>query len=224
MSRTDSVRDQEYADIRRWFSQSDFGTLFHGDDGRAWPMARDVAARWEREAQTVVDEFLAGERAQIIVGGALCAGVMILGAVVSAKFGVGAHSGAFGVGAFALAHFWSLYCLWWHTRQVRALRHRIVVSLAATAPYAAEIGEPRRRTNPWRTALHVWVAVLVSLALGAMGWEDYMQPIMIALLIGVAIAWLLYGAAERTDFLQRQADFRRDTNARRGATALRRRR
>jgi hypothetical protein len=47
------------AAIARWFGTSPFGPLFFADDGRAWPIGEEAAAKWKAEANGQLSEFLA---------------------------------------------------------------------------------------------------------------------------------------------------------------------
>jgi hypothetical protein len=219
MRQTEAFREQEFAEIRRWFSHGEFGTMFHGDDGRAWPMAGDVAAQWEREGQTVVDEFLADRVLHNVFGVFIAACVFMLVQLIGSLLDLGSVTGQAAVMGFLAAHLADLNLHYFHTRRMRSVKARNVTSLATTAPFPRAIAAPRRRTNMWRVLTFAWVMMLLALASSDMLFGDYRQLLMCVLIGGIGVAWALYMAAQRVDFLQRQDDFRRDVRVTPAATA-----
>ena len=120
-------------------------------------------------------------------------------------YGTGVVLGAGTTFGIILLHGWSVWRLRRFRAELAALRSRILASLAGRTPLPAELAARYRKTNHWRLALHLWVGALVLALLACqhfIGPEAFPPAAVLASLVAVGIAWLLYFAARQVDLRQ----------------------
>ena len=201
------VIESERAMIDRWFAHSPLGPLFVADDGSMRPIAADALGPWRDEAFSILDKFIVDSRPPpqwalvvIIVGFTWL--LLALTPLLGLK---GGEIGGIIMAGLLLWHGHDFYLLWRYRRDLRALRSRIAASLALRTPVPAELARRYRRSNVWRTMLHLWIWSIVALALLSTHFADVekIRPEVFPVLVGsVGIAWLLYFLARRTDLAQ----------------------
>ncbi len=168
MNHEPKVREMERANVNRWFPVSPLGPMFDAGDGRMLPIPADAGDPWREEAYARIDKYLVEARppsqgAMVAVILAFTCGMLALQPVLGFS---GGQIGGIVMGGLALWHGHDVYLLWQYRRDLRALRARIAASLALRSPLPADLGARFRLTNPWRTALHIWVFGLVALVIG----------------------------------------------------------
>ncbi|MES2986809.1 MAG: hypothetical protein V4808_02780 [Pseudomonadota bacterium] len=209
MNHEGKVRDMERANVDRWFPPSPLGPMFDAGDGRMLPIPADAGAPWREEAYARIDKFLVESRppSQGAMVAIIIAFTLLLLALQPVLGFSGGQIGGIVMGGLALWHGHDFYLLWRYRQDLKALRARIAASLVLRSPLPAELGARFRRTNHWRTALHIWVWSLVTLAFGSLHFADpdRVPPAMTLLVpIGIVIAWLLYFASRRVDQSQQR--------------------
>jgi hypothetical protein len=195
MDRTRALREDEGAELDRWFSPSSYGMLFHAEDGRAWSMNPRDVEKWRSEGRAMND-FIA-------IGLFLASLVIAVLASRTFGFGLGASIGTgIGVG-MAAVHAWPYYCLWYHYQQMRKLRQRIIATMVAKSPLPVEIAAPYRRTNIFRLLLQIWIGLIVLATMLSMHFPFiYFMPVELPFLI-LGVAWGLYYASKHVDLQQK---------------------
>jgi hypothetical protein len=217
-----SVLRSEEAVIGRWFSDSPYGLLFHGPDGRAWRISGLDAAMWRARAMADLHGFIAGtggfDLLVLLMAGALAA---IAGLLASA---LGLHGGV--VAGAAMAGFVSVHPLLPFVRlqlfrkRQRRMKSDIVAALGLVSPLPADVAKPFRRRNIWYPLLYLTVFLMVASVVGielvahiAVGMAADpthtvvtgvdMRLVMAPLLTGLGLSWGFYYLAKSTDRKQR---------------------
>jgi len=209
MNHEPKVREMERANVNRWFPSSPLGPMFDAGDGRMLPIPADAGEPWRAEAYARIDKFLVESRpppqwAMVGIILAFTGGLLALQPLVGFS---GGQIGVIVMAGLTLWHGHDIYLLWQYRRDLRALRARIAASLALRSPLPAELGARFRQTNPWRTALHIWVFSLIALAIAAQHFvapDQVTGATMAVALLAVGVAWLLYFAARRVDRSQQR--------------------
>jgi hypothetical protein len=198
------VREMERAAVDRWFARTPLGPMFNPGKGRMLPIPADADKPWREEAYAIIDRFIVDSRpppqwAMMAIFLAFFCILLLLQRYTG--FG-GAEAGGIVFGGVALWHLDDFYRFWRYKRDLAALRARITASLALRSPVPEEIGRRYRRTNPWRTALQLWIFAFIGFVMTAPHWlppGDVSLPLMFSLVAAVGIAWLLYLLSRRAD-------------------------
>jgi hypothetical protein len=205
MDREKALRDGEREAVERWFPRGPLGRLFDAGDGRMLSIRDDVVPAWRDEAFAVIDAFVADTQRLRPDGVAVIAAVA-LASFLAIHFHHGAYAGvAVGIG-MAAVHILGMLRHQRYKRDLAAVRGRILHSLASSVPLPADLGKRFRQGNHWRTALNVWVGLLViaaGLAAHFMA-PDPFPPIATVITIAcIGIAWMLFFLARHADHQHR---------------------
>jgi hypothetical protein len=208
MNHEKRVREMERAAIERWFAQTPFGLMFNAGDGRTLQIRADLMESAREEAFAIIDKFITDSRPppQWAMVGVIIAFSLALMALQPLLGLGGGEIGGIVAGGLLLWHGDDWLRLFRYRRDLKALRARTAVALALRTPVPEELAARFRRSNPWRTALHLWVFGLVALAMLAMHFvppEAIDAGIMTLAIAAVGVAWVFYFLARRTDLAQR---------------------
>ena len=200
----------ERAAVERWFAPSPIGLMFDAGDRRMLQIRTDMVEAAREEAFAIIDRFIVESRpppqwALVAVIIAFSLALMALQPLLHLS---GGEIGGIVAGGLLLWHGDDWLRLWRYRRDLKALRARTAAALALRTPVPEELAGRYRRSNPWRTLLHVWVLGLVAATMLAMHFvpPDAIGGGITALVIAaVGVAWILYFLARRTDLAQRAA-------------------
>lgn len=220
MKTIESVREDEYAELDRWFSKTPMGMLFYAANGGARAISDEDAENWKRKGRSKIDQFLADTPSRSSAAILFCGAAGLIIYFVSMKMGMDSPALTGALIAFAITGpaLWQLYGVWQHTQEMRRFRDTICASLGSRVVLPRELSANYARPNYFRYALYIWTSLIVGMALAAepilsvshqAGAPEPMGdivPILAPWAMGaVAIAWGLHWASKRFDRHQRAA-------------------
>lgn len=217
-----SILDSEEAVIARWFSDSPYGLLFHGDDGRSWRIRPEEAALWKGRATTALHQFVADSKSIELLSILVAGGLAVLAAWIAHKLGFdGTITGFSAIGtAMSAMHLLPFLRLYRFRQQQKKLRAEIVASLGMATPLPEDAARPYRRRNIWYGAMYGVVFLMIAYAVTierfshgatfssvdpAAATTSGVTPLRIVapMVVGLGLAWLFYFRAKAFDRQQR---------------------
>lgn len=199
------LHDAEGARIARWFGETELGPVFYADSGEALPLDGDRRAIYRRQAERLLERYVAGYRRSGFEAVALAVVLVVLFQGVQAWLGALAPSlrvvPAFAAGVPALA--WPLVRELRYRRGLKALRRELSERLALREGVPAQIAQPHRRHNVFLVAQGLVVVFMLASAGAALlrGDQNFGLP---WILVPIPLAWALHWASRRVDRVHRR--------------------
>jgi hypothetical protein len=223
MSNVRSILESEEAVIERWFSDSPYGLLFHGEDGRAWRIRPEAAEHWKARAQTELHRFVAdsaGVELTVMLG---AAGLALLAGLLLRLLGFNAGIiGASAIGvAMAAFHFLPFVRLYLFRQRQKEMRAAILASLGTATPVPADVARPYQKRNIWYVAQYGVIFLMIAAVAGielfsrhtVFSSEDPTDkamtgsnPLLLVapLVVGLVLAWAFHVLAKSEDRKQQR--------------------